>query len=160
MIWSIRVLGEGLPAGLISWEIPRLCRGGSRSLTFPAVCALAALCHGKWALAARPLILRKARYFSGGGYRERDEVSSSDRIFREVIVREIVKGWELGPFEGPPILKPPALPGDTYRAAERRKRSSGFWTRFCRYTSSEIRSHAGKVLIFRAMCAESRGWRG
>ena len=27
---------------LISWEIPRLCRGGSRSLTFPAVCALAA----------------------------------------------------------------------------------------------------------------------
>jgi NACHT domain len=32
---------------LISWEIPRLCRGGSRSLTFPAVCALAALCHGK-----------------------------------------------------------------------------------------------------------------
>jgi predicted ATPase len=30
---------------LISWEIPRLCRGGSRSLTFPAVCALAGLCH-------------------------------------------------------------------------------------------------------------------
>jgi len=25
--------------GLIYWEIPRLCRGGSRSLTFPAVCA-------------------------------------------------------------------------------------------------------------------------
>src|SRR5208337_79972 len=26
----------------------------------------------------------------------------------------VVKGWELGPFEGPPTLKPPALPGDTY----------------------------------------------
>ena len=36
-------------------------------------------------------------------------MSGNDRIFREV-----VKGWELGPFEGPPILKPPALPGDTY----------------------------------------------
>jgi hypothetical protein len=23
--------------GLISWEFPRLCRGGSKSLTFPAV---------------------------------------------------------------------------------------------------------------------------
>jgi hypothetical protein len=24
--------------GLIHWEFPRLCRGGSRSLTFPGVC--------------------------------------------------------------------------------------------------------------------------
>ncbi len=26
----------------------------------------------------------------------------------------VVKGLELGPFAGPPTLKPPALPGDTY----------------------------------------------
>ena len=26
----------------------------------------------------------------------------------------VVEGWELGPFEGPPNLMPPALPGDTY----------------------------------------------
>ncbi len=30
---------------LISWEIPRLCRGGSRSLTYPAVRAPAIRCH-------------------------------------------------------------------------------------------------------------------
>ena len=30
---------------LISWEIPRLCRGGSRSLTYPAVRAPAIHCH-------------------------------------------------------------------------------------------------------------------
>ena len=41
--------------------------------------------------------------------REHDEVSGNERIFRDV-----VKGWGLGPFEGPPILKPPALPGDIY----------------------------------------------
>ena len=41
--------------------------------------------------------------------RERSEVSDRGRIFREV-----VKGQQLGPFEGPPILKPPALPGDSY----------------------------------------------
>ena len=34
-----------LHAGLISWEIPRLCRGGSRSLTYPAVRAPAIRCH-------------------------------------------------------------------------------------------------------------------
>ena len=26
----------------------------------------------------------------------------------------VVEGWESGPFEGPPTLKPPALPGDIY----------------------------------------------
>jgi hypothetical protein len=32
-------LGEILlEKGLIRWEIPRLCRGGSRSLTVPGVC--------------------------------------------------------------------------------------------------------------------------
>ena len=39
--------------------------------------------------------------------RERDAVSDSGRIFREV-----VKGRQLGPFEGPQSIKPPALPGD------------------------------------------------
>ena len=44
----------------------------------------------------------------------------------------IVRGWELGPFEGPPTLKPPALPGDTYLNAVstwRLKRAISFWTR-------------------------------
>ena len=31
----------------------------------------------------------------------------------------VVKGWELGPFEGPPTLKPPALPGDIYSKSRR-----------------------------------------
>src|SRR5271166_1283261 len=36
---------ESLDRGdLISWEIPRLCRGGSRSLTYPAVRAPAIRC--------------------------------------------------------------------------------------------------------------------
>ena len=38
--------------------------------------------------------------------REHDEVSGNERIFRDV-----VKGWGLGPFEGSPILKPPARMG-------------------------------------------------
>ena len=29
---------DGTRTGLMKWEIPRLCRGGSRSLTFPGVC--------------------------------------------------------------------------------------------------------------------------
>ena len=33
------ISGAGTFSNLIYWEIPRLCRGGSRSLTFPAVCA-------------------------------------------------------------------------------------------------------------------------
>ena len=83
---------------LLSWEIPRLCRGGSRSLTFPAVCALAALCHEENRLSeARPVILRKGRFPAAMEQcREHDEVSDSGRIFREV-----VKGRQLGPFEGP-----------------------------------------------------------
>ena len=83
---------------LISLEIPRLCRGGSRSLTFPAVCALAALCHEENRLSeARPVILRKGRFPAAMEQcRERDEVSDSGRIFREV-----AKGRQLGPFEGP-----------------------------------------------------------
>ena len=32
--WAIRVFQRRM---LIQWEIPRLCRGGSRSLTFPGV---------------------------------------------------------------------------------------------------------------------------
>ncbi len=35
----------GFSDALISWEIPRLCRGGSRSLTYPAVRAPAIHCH-------------------------------------------------------------------------------------------------------------------
>ena len=51
--------------------------------------------------------------------RERSEVSDRGRIFREV-----VKGQQLGPFEGPPILKPPALPGDSYYFGDRHKNGS------------------------------------
>ena len=35
--FALKLASMGLD--LIYWEIPRLCRGGSRSLTFPAVCA-------------------------------------------------------------------------------------------------------------------------
>ena len=52
---------------LISWEIPRLCRGGSRSLTFPAVRAPAIRCHEECEPSeARPLILRKGDLLADG----------------------------------------------------------------------------------------------
>ena len=38
-------LATFLDGPLISWDIPRLCRGGSRSLTYPAVRAPAIHCH-------------------------------------------------------------------------------------------------------------------
>ena len=38
----------------------------------------------------------------------------------------VVKGWELGPFEGPPTLKPPALPGDIYSEAKRNAANEWF----------------------------------
>ena len=41
---------------------------------------------------------------------QRDQVSRSKPVFAGC--QRL--GWELGPFEGPPTLKPPALPGDTY----------------------------------------------
>jgi energy-coupling factor transporter ATP-binding protein EcfA2 len=50
---------------LISWEIPRLCRGGSRSLTYPAGRAPAIRCERE-PLEARLLILRKGELLTNG----------------------------------------------------------------------------------------------
>ena len=90
---------------------PRLCRGGSRSLTFPAVCALAVRCgEEREPFKARRLIPRRCKFLHQGW-------SESDSVIKcpeASLYPRIVRGWELGPFEGPPTLKPPALPGDTY----------------------------------------------
>ena len=71
------------------WEIPRLCRGGSRSLTVPAVCFAAPQLRG--AVSGRRL--------------PKSRVSASARL-------------RSGPFERPATVKPPALPGDKRSVTE------------------------------------------
>jgi hypothetical protein len=75
----------------LSKETLRLCRGGSRSLTFPKVA-------GFWNPKVRPELIGR-----------------SDRSTATVNVAVLPREWarlRTGPFEGPAIGKPPALPED------------------------------------------------
>ena len=88
---------------LFRWEIPRLCRGGRRSLTFSGVCF------------ARLLDLKKT--FTCTSTSTFASTSTKTVIVDvHVLVDVAVDGFGLrsGPFEGPATIKPPALPGDTY----------------------------------------------
>src|SRR5271165_4377605 len=73
------------PPALISWEIPRLCRGGSRSLTFTAVCAcVCASCSHEenQPLQSRPLTLRKGGFLTDcDRSRQSDQVSRNKGVF-------------------------------------------------------------------------------
>ena len=68
---------------LIRREFPRLCRGGSKSLTVPEVCFSSPTRHLSWPEAYGSFAFDSNRLRSG-------------------------------PFEGPAIVIPPALPEDTY----------------------------------------------
>jgi hypothetical protein len=94
---SWRCSRNGVWQALILQEIPQLCRGGGRSLTFPAVCAPAPCWHEEnLRLGARPLILHKGRLASNL------EVSP-DRVIECPVASlyswDVVEGWELGPLE-------------------------------------------------------------
>ena len=79
-----RVLNQAANA---TWEIPRLCRGGSQSLTVPGLC------------------------FQPASQRNLREARSPGFCFCSCFCFHRLRS---GPFEGPATVKPPALPVDTY----------------------------------------------
>ena len=84
-------------ADLIRREFPRLCRGGSKSLTVPEVCFSSPTRHLAWPEAYGSFAFDSNRLRSG-------------------------------PFEGPAIVIPPALPEDTYSETS----YSWDWSRNCK----------------------------
>jgi hypothetical protein len=74
-----------------TWEIPRLCRGGSQSLTVPGLC------------------------FQPASQRNLREARSPGFCFCSCFCFHRLRS---GPFEGPATVKPPALPMDTYSAVK------------------------------------------
>ena len=88
--------------GLMSWEFPRLCRGGSRRLTFTGVISSASGYHSS--------LRRNWRFFSA---------IDIMRLF------PWLRGFAFhrlrsAPFEGAAIGIPPALPEDCYSSGEGR----------------------------------------
>src|ERR1035441_8530049 len=83
---------------LLRWEIPQLCRGGSRSLTFSGVWGLPCIVLP----CAERAIAVACKTFQGKG---------------QLRARMFLGRLRSGPFEGPAIEKPPALPEDDYWAA-------------------------------------------
>ena len=95
-------------------EVPRLCRGGSKSLTDPGVC----LCPVFWQQISRR-VLRKIEYriMNVECRISKFEIhNSSFDILRFKRLQEyLLRMYQMrsGPFEGPKTVKPPALPVDT-----------------------------------------------
>jgi RHS repeat-associated protein len=75
------------------WEIPRLCRGDRRSLTFSEVKKIGSM---------------EKRCSRAEGF------FVHDKCIDEKSCENLNSRLRKGPFEGPAIVKPPALPGDTY----------------------------------------------
>jgi hypothetical protein len=101
--------------GLISWEIPRLCRGGSRSLTFRRYA------RPELALVKKASPWERAHRFCGRGVPHQWRSDSDGAIkclAASLYSWNVGGGWELGPFERPPtfprlcrgILTRPAAP--------------------------------------------------
>ncbi len=121
-----------LETELIRWEIPRLCRGGSKSSTSPgegiygdvnvAVKTPRPTAHGRHPLPwERAVIMGRASArldffplpWGEGGRRRRSGEGSLAQVIGGSCRRRF------GPFEGPAIVKPPALPGDIYSRIDR-----------------------------------------
>ena len=106
--------GNNTPYFLIQREFPRLCRGGSKSLTVPGVYAAGTRTRGG---------------------RMSGLTSASERMVRSLLnpSRLVVAFSRLrkGPFEGPATVKPPALPEDSYY---RPSWWVAFWDRMLRQT--------------------------
>src|SRR5258708_1464723 len=126
---------------LLAWEFPRLCRGGSRSLTYTAVGHpgnLQWLTHENACGAARPSINLK----------QSTGMANTVRCFHlrslglDILARRrhhgncsAFRSLELGPNHRPlqaalsgSLIKAPGFPGDTYLIAMRRLPSTERWS--------------------------------
>ena len=77
----------GSENSLMRWEIPRLCRGGSKGLTHPGVCLFSQLASHCFATASK------------GG-------ATGARIQRAPLKHSVFDRLRSGPFEGPATVKP------------------------------------------------------
>ena len=98
------------PHILIRWEFPRLCRGGRRSLTNPGM-----FFHVCFGISDRfEIIAFEPRNIEQGISNIEVKTAVTSIFDIPCSIFDIYFLFFPGPFEGPEIIKPPALPVDTY----------------------------------------------